>query len=366
MDFEYNIHDLVGLIQQLEQTETLKYDRDFKALLSCEDPELHQLLYATAHKVTLAHFGRHIYLRGLIEFSNYCKNNCYYCGLRAGNTELKRFRLTKEEIIKSCEYGYQKGARTFVLQSGEDPYFTDDTICDIITSIKTRFSDCAVTLSIGEKTKQSYQRYYDAGADRYLLRQESSHPEYYMQLHPKEMSCQKRLQCLSDLKEIGYQVGAGFMIDSPYQTVQDIIGEMKYIKSINPQMVGIGPFIANSRTPFKNFPDGSADLTLRVISMLRLMLPDAMIPATTALGSISEDCRISAFFAGANVIMPNISPETAKTEYRIYDGKTDTDIDTLKADITEQGFEIVTDRGDHKEFQQQQTTSPIKHTEVME
>ena len=352
MDFEYSINDLFALIKQLKQTGSLEYNRDYKALLSCENSDFHTILYAAADEVTKERFGNKIYLRGIIEFSNYCKNDCFYCGLRKGNKKLDRYRLTKDEILASCDYGYSKGIRTFVLQSGEDKFYTDDLICDIIISIKKRFSDCAVTLSLGEKTKQSCQRFFEAGADRYLLRQESSNPEYYVRLHPVTMSCEKRLQCLHDLKETGYQTGAGFMVDTPYQTVQDIVGELKFMKKFQPQMVGIGPFIAHKDTPFRNFPNGSADLTLRVISMVRLMLPDTMIPATTALGSISEDSRISAFSAGANVIMPNISPDRAKTNYSIYNGKADTDIDELKKSIEAQGLEIVTDRGDHKDFQQ--------------
>lgn len=349
-DFEYTLKDIFSLVLQLRENGTLEHGRDFKALLSCENPELHSFLYANARAVTEERFGKKVYLRGLIEFSNFCKNDCFYCGLRAGNKKLERFRLTEAEILDSCERGCAIGARTFVLQSGEDGFYTDDVVCGIVSSIKEKYPDCAVTLSLGEKTKQSYQRYFEAGADRYLLRQESSYPEYYMRLHPAAMSCEQRLQCLWDLKEIGYQVGAGFMVDSPYQTIQDIITELNFMKQFEPQMVGLGPFISHRDTPFGTFPNGSADLTLRVISIVRLMLPDALIPATTALGSISEDCRTSAFASGANVIMANVSPVFSREKYAIYDDKADTSFEELSRNIASLGLELEISRGDHKDF----------------
>lgn len=338
-----------ALVTKLKQNHDLNRE-EFSELLACKDVQVQQLLYDCARETTEEHFEKKVYVRGLIEFSNYCKNDCYYCGLRKGNHNAQRFRLTKEEILKSCEIGYKLGMRTFVLQSGEDKFYSDDIICELVSSIKTLYPDCALTLSIGEKKKESYKRYFDAGADRYLLRQEAANPQYYSKIHPVTMSCENRLQCLKDLKEIGFQVGAGFMVDAPYQTESDIIMDFRFMQQLKPHMIGIGPFIAHKDTPYNEFPNGDAELTLTVLSITRLLFPDALIPATTALGTLSEDIRTEAFLAGANVIMPNISPLVARENYKIYEDKANTDFMQLKQNIEAVGLELEVSRGDHRDF----------------
>jgi len=343
-------YELFPVVKALRNKADVALDRDLKALLECEDQDINTLLTGLAWKVMTRRFNKQIYLRGIIEFSNFCKNDCFYCGLRKGNKNAERYRMTKEEILQCCSSGYSKGVRTFVLQSGEDKYFSDDIMCDIIRSVKTNWPDCAITLSIGEKKKESYAKYKLSGADRYLLREESTYPEYYTRLHPVTMSCEKRLQCIDNLKELGYQVGAGFMVDSPYQTVQDLMCEIRYIRKLHPEMIGIGPYISHIDTPFRAFPNGSVELTLRIISIFRLMLPDAMIPATTAIGTLSESGLEDAFLAGANVIMTNLTPQKYREKYKIYDGKTDNEIKNIKQTVEELGLTLAVDRGDHRQF----------------
>jgi len=343
-------YELYHVIKALRNKADVTLDRDLKALLLCEEEETNTLLRGLAWKVTKRRFNSSVYLRGLIEFSNFCKNDCYYCGLRKSNQNIERYRLSKEQILDCCANGYALGVRTFVFQSGEDRFYTDEIICDIIRSVKANWSDCAITLSIGEKPIASYASYKRAGADRYLLRQESSYPEYYAQLHPAEMKCERRLQCLWDLRELGYQVGAGFMVDSPYQTIQDIVYELRFMRRLRPEMIGIGPFISHKDTPFNTFPDGEVELTYRIISILRLMFPDAMIPATTAVGSLSDSGRSDAFLAGANVVMLNLTPQEARSKYQIYDGKIDTTFEEIKETVEELGLSLVVGRGDHIHF----------------
>ena len=253
-------------------------------------------------------YGDEVYIRGLIEFTNYCRNNCYYCGIRRSNRNAERYRLTKEEILICCDEGYKLGFRTFVMQGGEDSYYTDEMICDIVSEIKRRYPDCAVTLSIGEKSCESYRSFYDAGADRYLLRHETADPAHYGKLHPAEMSLENRKRCLFDLKEIGYQVGSGFMVGSPYQTPENLIADLRFLQRLKPDMIGIGPYITHKDTPFAEFKSGDLKLTLRLVSILRLMFPYALIPSTTALGTIHPQGRELGLKAGANVVMPNLSP----------------------------------------------------------
>lgn len=271
------------LINQLVSERNLPDDM-LKLLLQSE--EYTSVLVVAADQRRREIYGEEVYIRGLIEFSNYCRNNCYYCGIRAGNRNVIRYRLNKEEILNCCSEGYQLGFRTFVLQGGEDPYYTDWMICDIVSEIRNHFPDCAITLSIGEKTKESYQMFFDAGANRYLLRHETADESHYRKLHPDSMSLSNRKRCLNDLKEIGYQVGTGFMVGSPYQTEDCLIQDLRFLQDIRPDMIGIGPYITHKDTPFAGFKNGSLSLTLRLLSVLRLMFPYALIPATTALGTI--------------------------------------------------------------------------------
>jgi biotin synthase len=302
------------------------------------------------------YYGNSVYVRGLIEFTNYCKNDCYYCGIRRGNQNAMRYRLSKDEILNCCEEGYSLGFRTFVLQGGEDGSYDDSYIVDIIKSIKEKYSDCALTLSIGEKSYESYLKYYEAGADRYLLRHETANEQHYQKLHPDSLSLKNRKQCLYHLKEIGYQVGCGFMVGSPYQKIENIVEDLMFIKELSPQMVGIGPFISHKDTPFKEYENGSADLTLNLISMIRLMLPNILIPATTALGTLDNKGREKGILAGANVLMPNLSPTSVRKKYMLYDNKICTGDEAahcrqcLQRRIESIGYQIVVDRGDCKPY----------------
>ena len=298
-------------------------------------------------------YGNNIYIRGLIEFTNYCKNNCLYCGIRRGNSNASRYRLSKEEILSCCDIGYKLGFRTFVLQGGEDMYFTDSILVDIISNIKKNHSDCAITLSLGERSKESYKLLKMAGADRYLLRHETASKEHYQKLHPSNMSFDNRLRCINDLKELGYQVGIGFMVKSPYQTEEMLASELVFLKKVNPQMVGIGPFIPHKDTPFNKETAGSAELTTFLLSLIRLTLPGVLLPATTALGTIDPLGREKGILAGANVLMPNLSPTIVRKKYTLYDNKICTGdeaakcIGCLKKRILSTGCQITIDRGDY-------------------
>ena len=299
-------------------------------------------------------YGTDVYIRGLIEFTNYCKNDCYYCGIRCSNRNAQRYRLTKEDILSCCHEGYSLGFRTFVMQGGEDPHFTDELICSIVSEIKRDHPDCAVTLSIGERSRESYRAFYNAGADRYLLRHETANNEHYRKLHPESLSPENRKRCLFDLKEIGYQVGSGIMVGSPYQTVENIVEDLRFLQELSPDMLGIGPFINHRDTPFRDMPNGSLELTLRLISVLRLLFPYALIPSTTALGTIHPQGRELGLKSGANVVMPNLSPVKTRKLYQLYENKICTGeeaaqcIECLKARVRSAGYEIVTNRGDVK------------------
>ena len=331
-------------------------DIEFKELLESDiyDDELK----SSADRVRQHYYGKDVYIRGLIEFSNYCKNNCFYCGIRAENKSCDRYRLSKQEIYNCCDEGYKLGFRTFVLQGGEDLSYTDKDICEIVLNIKTTYPDCAVTLSIGERSKQSYIDYFNAGADRYLLRHETANEDHYKQLHPSSMSLKNRKRCLYDLKEIGYQVGSGFMVGSPFQTTECLIEDLRFLQSLKPDMIGIGPFISHKDTPFKDFKNGSFKLTLRLISILRLIFPKALIPATTALGTIHPNGRELGLSCGANVVMPNLSPVSTRKKYELYDNKICTGEESaqckvcLERRVNSVGYRIVTDRGDAKTLSQ--------------
>lgn len=334
---------------------SLKTEYDFKEHLEkFKDKAFCEKLRIEAEALRNEVYGKRIFIRGLIEVSSYCKNDCYYCGIRCSNKNAERYRLTKEQILSCCETGNKIGFKTFVLQGGEDNHFTDDVVCDIVSSIKEKYPDCAVTLSLGEKSKESYKKLFDAGADRYLLRHETADAIHYGKLHPEKLTLENRKKCLYDLKDIGYQVGAGFMVGSPYQTDEAIAKDLMFLKEFNPHMVGIGPFIPHKDTSFKDFESGSVEKTLFLLSTIRLMLPNVLLPATTALGTLSENGRERGIMAGANVIMPNLSPEDARSKYNLYDNKLATgceaaeNLEKLKKQIKITNCEIVTDKGDYK------------------
>ncbi len=318
------------------------------------DAETRERLRALAEKLRKENYGDEIYVRGLIEFTNYCKQNCLYCGIRRDNKNCSRYRLSFDEIMRCCKEGYNLGFRTFVLQGGEDPYFTDERICEIIKAIKEKYPDCALTLSIGEKSKESYKRYFDCGADRYLLRHETADKTHYEKLHPENQKFETRIKCLENLKKIGYQVGCGFMVGSPYQTAENLAEDLIYIKKLNPQMVGLGPFIHHAQTEFRDFPNGTLELTLLMISIVRIMLPKVLLPATTALATINPLGRELGIKAGANVVMPNLSPVAVRKDYQLYDNKVCTGDESaqckscLEKRIESVGCKIVIDRGDSK------------------
>ena len=309
-------------------------------------------LFDAARETARSRFGNRIYTRGLIEFTNYCRCDCYYCGIRRGNRQAERYRLTQEEILACCRAGYALGFRTFVLQGGEDPYFTDERICRIVSAVKSSWPDCAVTLSIGEKEHSSYRLYRKAGADRYLLRHETASPAHYRRLHPPEQTPQRRRQCLWSLKELGYQVGAGFMVGSPYQTPENLADDLLFLHELSPQMAGIGPFIPHHQTPFSAFPAGTLRQTLLMVALTRLILPNALLPATTALGTIAPDGRERGVLAGANVVMPNLSPVGVRKQYALYDNKICTGDEAAECRACLQnrmrsiGYELAVDRGD--------------------
>lgn len=324
-------------------------------IMSTEDHEAVQYLFAKAHEIAQQVYGNKIFMRGLIEISNHCKNDCLYCGIRRSQQGLNRYRLTKEEILDCCDQGYAMGFRTFVMQGGEDGWFTDERMCDIVAAIRQRYPDCAITLSLGERSRESYQRLYDAGANRYLLRHETANKAHYERLHPAEMSFDNRQRCLRDLKEIGYQVGCGFMVGSPYQTIETLHQDLQLIRQLQPQMVGIGPFIPTQGTPFHDRPAGTVDATLRLLALIRIIHPHVLLPATTALGTLHPQGRELGILAGANVIMPNLSPKSHRKEYNIYDNKLSTGSEAAEtvADSRQRlnsiGVDIPTDRGDYKQ-----------------
>lgn len=340
-----------SLIKTLKNTGNLT-DTELKTLL--ETAQYDEDLRRAADAVRRAHYGTDVYIRGLIEFSNYCKNDCLYCGIRRSNRCAERYRLTKEEILECCAEGYALGFRTFVLQGGEDPYFTDDRICEIVSAIRKGYPECAITLSVGEKSHESYQAYYEAGANRYLLRHETATPEHYSRLHPSELTFDKRRKCLFDLKEIGFQVGAGFMVGSPYQTTEHIIADLRFLQDLKPDMIGIGPFLSHKDTPFREYPNGELRLVLRLLGILRLMHPKVLLPATTALGTMHPKGRELGLQTGANVVMPNLSPQSVRKKYMLYDNKISTgeesaqSVRNLTEKVTSAGYRIVTDRGDAK------------------
>ncbi|MBR6119842.1 MAG: [Oscillospiraceae bacterium] len=345
--------ELSLLIDKLEREHSLS-ETEYRALIEGRNETLAGDLRERAVQVRKAVYGNTVFVRGLIEISSWCKNNCYYCGIRAGNPKAERYRLTPEEILLCCREGWALGFRTFVLQGGEDPWFTDGVLEPLLRQIKAEFPGCAITLSLGERSRESYQRLYDAGADRYLLRHETADKSHYESLHPAAMSWDRRMECLRELKQIGYQVGCGFMVGSPGQTARELAKDLKFIEEFHPAMCGIGPFIPHKDTPFGDRPGGSVELSCYLLSILRLIQPNLLLPATTALGTLDPLGREKGIQSGANVVMPNLSPVSVRKKYMLYDNKICTGEESaqcrgcLSARMASIGYEIVTDRGDPK------------------
>jgi biotin synthase len=347
------MNKILSLIEKLEKEHSLTLE-EYQFLIDNRSDEAADILAKKADRVRREIYGNDVFIRGLIEITNICKNDCLYCGIRKSNRNCQRYRLTKDEILECCDEGYRLGFRTFVMQGGEDGYFNDDVLCDIVKTIKEKYPDCAVTLSMGEKTYDSYRRLYDAGADRYLLRHETADSEHYSRLHPENLTLENRLECLKSLKKIGFQTGCGFMVGSPYQTSAMLAKDLKFIETFKPDMCGIGPFVPHKDTPFKDEKRGSAELTCYLLSIIRLIHPPVLLPATTALGTIDENGREKGILAGANVVMPNLSPTSVRKKYELYDNKlSDGDEsaqskDNLSKRIEKIGYRIVTARGDVK------------------
>ena len=347
--------DALKLAEKLYRERSLSV-AEYEILISQRTDESARFLMTKADEVRKEIYGNKIFIRGLIEISNICKNNCYYCGIRGANTNCQRYRLTPEEILGCCKTGYELGFRTFVLQGGEDAFFTDEILCELIKKIKALYPDCAVTLSLGERTKESYQKLYDAGADRYLLRHEAVDAELYSKLHPENMHLEKRIECLRNLKKIGFQTGCGFMVGAPFQTSRHIARDLKFIEEFKPHMCGIGPFVPHKDTIFKDEKQGSTELTCYLLSIIRLIKPNILLPATTALGTVDPMGREKGILSGANVVMPNLSPESVRDKYELYNNKISSGAESaqclneLKNRMEKIGFVIVTERGDIKKY----------------
>jgi biotin synthase len=340
------------LIDKLRDEHTLS-SAEYGHLLSCREAEVVNYLHRTAREVAVAHFGHRIFIRGLIEISNCCRNDCLYCGIRKSNTHVERYRLDTDTIVRCCDEGYRLGFRTFVMQGGEDPAQTDEWVETTVATLRHRFPDCAITLSLGEKSLEAYERFFRAGANRYLLRHETYDAAHYRYLHPAEMSRDNRLQCLEWLREIGYQTGTGIMVGSPQQTVDNLVADLLYIERFRPKMIGIGPFIPHHDTPFAQEKSGSITLTLMLLSIFRLMNPDVLLPATTALATLSPRGREEGILAGANVVMPNLSPMIDRHKYELYNNKAFLDaeaaegLQSLRNEMHAIGYTVAIDRGDY-------------------
>ena len=350
------------LIHKLAQSHSLSLE-EYERLITERDEESARLLKRLAVQERVRIYGHDVYVRGLIEISNICKNDCYYCGIRCSNTNCERYRLTPEQIISCADEGYDLGFRTFVLQGGEDSYFTDEILGRIIREIKQNHSDCAITLSLGERTRESYAYLREAGADRYLLRHETADKTHYSQLHPSSMSFENRMKCLQILHELGYQVGAGFMVGSPFQTSKTLAEDLKFIETFKPEMCGIGPFIPHKDTPFRDCGSGTLELTCYLLSVIRLIYPPVLLPATTALGTIHPTGRELGILSGANVVMPNLSPVNVRKKYELYDNKICTGEESaqcrgcLERRMNSIGYKIVTSRGDFYQFNLESTNA---------
>lgn len=345
------MNKLFSLIEKLEKESSLSLE-EYQFLIENRNEEAAKILREKADKKRKEIYGNTVFIRGLIEISNFCKNDCLYCGIRRSNKKCDRYRLSKEEILECCAEGYELGFRTFVLQGGEDAHFSDAVICDIVESIKKNHPDCAVTLSLGERSEESYRKLRLAGADRYLLRHETADENHYARLHPKEMRFENRMNCLKNLRKLGFQTGCGFMVGSPFQTTEMLAKDLKFIETFKPDMCGIGPFVPHNETPFANEKGGSAELTCYLLSVIRLIHPPVLLPATTALGTIDGNGREKGILSGANVVMPNLSPSSVRKKYELYNNKlSDGDEsaqskENLSKRIKKIGYEIVTGRGD--------------------
>ncbi|MBR6983232.1 MAG: [Ruminococcus sp.] len=343
------------LVEKLYSGQDLS-DSELAELINDRDDETAELLRIRADEVRQRYYGKKVFLRGLIEVSSHCKNDCLYCGIRRSNRDADRYRLDREKILSCCENGYSLGFRTFVMQGGEDSFFTDELMCSIISEIREKYPDCAITLSLGERSRESYRLMKEAGADRYLLRHETASPELYRRLHPAEMSLDKRIRCLFDLKELGYQVGSGFMVGAPFQTTEDLVTDLRFLQKLQPQMIGIGPFVPHHSTPFAEEKGGTLELTLRLLGILRLMFPKVLLPATTALGTIHPMGREMGLKTGCNVVMPNLSPVDVRKKYDLYDNKICTGEEAaecrhcLDRRIVSAGYEVASERGDCADF----------------
>ena len=347
------------LIERLAAEHALAAD-EYAWLVSHLDAETRAALAERAREAREPIYGHEVFVRGLIEFSSYCKNDCLYCGIRASNRECSRYRLSEEQILECADAGYELGFRTFVLQSGEDPHFTDERLCAVVAALKAAHPDCAITLSVGERPRESYAALREAGADRYLLRHETADPAHYASLHPEDMSFERRMACLRDLRELGYTVGCGFMVGSPGQTPETLAADLAFIESFQPEMCGIGPFVPHHATPFAAEPAGTLEQTLGLLSIIRLIKPNVLLPATTALGTIDPRGRELGMEAGANVVMPNLSPTGVRAKYLLYDGKICTGDEAaecrrcLEMRLKSIGYTVVTDRGDPRDAASEQ------------
>ena len=339
----------IGLIERLNTEHSLERGQYIQLLRSWRYIDK-GYLFSLSRETAAGVYGRDVFLRGLVETTNYCGNDCFYCGLRRSNTAVTRYRLDNAHVIECCGHGYMFGLRSFVLQGGEDPMLTDEHICALVLEIKQRYPDAAVTLSFGEKPQESYAAYRQAGADRYLLRHETADSAHYSDLHPSTMSFENRRRCLRDLLALGYQVGAGFMVGSPEQTAETLTEDLLYLQELKPHMAGIGPFIPHKDTPFAKKHIGSVELTLILLALVRLTLPNVLLPATTALGTLERNGFESGVLAGANVIMLNLTPPIERSQYQIYDGKASMSADNINniaERITAIGYRVVMGRGDH-------------------
>lgn len=342
---------MLALLHELRASRTLPDER-LTELLECTDSSVLEELYRLAREVQMAHYGRAVYIRGLIELTNVCRNDCYYCGIRRSNRELNRYRLGHDEVLAACAEGYALGFRTFVLQGGEDPYWTEARLVRLLEEMHARYPSCAITLSLGEWARASYKAFRDAGASRYLLRHESYDARHYRELHPEELSAARRQTCLSELKALGYQTGTGIMVGSPRQRLEHILKDIRFIEQLQPEMIGIGPFLPHRATPFRHEPPGSLELTLKLLSIFRLMHPRALIPSTTALATLHPEGRLRGILAGANVVMPNLSPRAVRSQYQLYDNKAALGAEAaeglalLRSQLEGIGYELSFARGD--------------------
>lgn len=347
------MNQLLPLIDRLVRAHSLS-EEEYETLITERNEQAASLLRQEAVRLRKAVYGNAVFTRGLIELSNYCRNDCLYCGIRRSNAHADRYRLTPEVILACCREGYELGFRTFVLQGGEDAWFNDERLCGLLRQIKEQYPDCAITLSLGERSRESYQRLFDAGADRYLLRHETADKAHYEKLHPPELSFDNRMECLRNLREIGYQVGCGFMVGSPFQTPAALAKDLKFIETFRPEMCGIGPFIPQKDTPFGQHAGGSVELTCYLLSILRIIQPNLLLPATTALGTLDPQGREKGILSGANVVMPNLSPVSVRKKYQLYDNKICTGEESaqcrgcLAQRMDAIGYELVIDRGDPK------------------